>query len=192
MDIETVRTEALRKVGRNVVNFAKIEAGLKLLLSLNQSDGTAQTISEQWRRSQTHPNKKTLGLLVQEFNKKIMVDPSQAVHPADCSGSGISLSLWVTSNNPDRLKAQKRALSAIVAERNRLIHQDLAQLDTTDIEDYRQLIARLDEQNPRLLTHLETLGWILELVREGWTQVLSLLQSPEFLQQPESNSDDAE
>jgi hypothetical protein len=35
MDIETVRAEALRKLGRNVVNFAKIEAGLKLLLSLN-------------------------------------------------------------------------------------------------------------------------------------------------------------
>lgn len=121
-----------------------------------------------------------------------MVDPSQAVHPADCSGSGISLSLWVTSNNPDRLKAQKRALSAIVTERNRLIHQDLAQLDTTDIEDYCQLIAHLDEQNPRLLAQLETLGWILELVREGWTQVVSLLQSPEFLQQPESNLDDAE
>jgi hypothetical protein len=88
MDIETVRAEALRKVGRNVVNFAKIEAGLKLLLSLNQSEGTAQTISEQGRRSQTHPNKKTLGLLVQEFNKKIMVDPSQAVHPATALDQG--------------------------------------------------------------------------------------------------------
>jgi hypothetical protein len=40
MDIESVRTEALRKLGRNVVNFAKIEAGFKLLLSISQVEGT--------------------------------------------------------------------------------------------------------------------------------------------------------
>jgi len=34
VDLETIRSEALRKVGRNVVNFARLESGLKTLLSL--------------------------------------------------------------------------------------------------------------------------------------------------------------
>ena len=37
IDIEVVRTEALRKLGRNIVNFSKIEGTLKYLLSVSWS-----------------------------------------------------------------------------------------------------------------------------------------------------------
>ncbi len=36
IDIEVVRTEALGKLGRNIVNFSKIEGILKYLLSVTQ------------------------------------------------------------------------------------------------------------------------------------------------------------
>lgn len=39
IDIEVVRTEALRKLGRNIVNFSKIEGILKYLLSVSQIEG---------------------------------------------------------------------------------------------------------------------------------------------------------
>jgi hypothetical protein len=42
VDIEALRAEALRKLGRNIVNFAKIEAGFKYLLSVSQLDGTGK------------------------------------------------------------------------------------------------------------------------------------------------------
>lgn len=175
MDIEVVRTEALRKLGRNVVNFAKIEAGFKLLLSISQVEGTPKTISDQLRKNQTRLRKQTLGGLVQEFHKNVVSDPSQSEPKPDVSSEErISISFKFAYDDPDFSKAQKRARSNIVAERNRLIHQDLALLDTSSVEDYLKLISLLDEQNPRLLAHLDELRWMIELWRECLEDVKDL------------------
>lgn len=185
--IEAVRAEALRKLGRNVVNFSKIEAALKYLLSVSQFkeieiEGTEKTISDQLHRKRTRLRKHTLGKLVQEFNKNILGDASQCETTIDSSEAGISVSFKVTCNNPDFLKVQKRALSSIVAERNKLIHQDLAFLDTSSLEDYHKLISLLDEQNPRLLAHLEELGWMMKSLEKTWKAIENLSKSPNFPQ----------
>lgn len=180
-DIEAVRAEALRKLGRNIVNFSKIEMTLKHLLLVSQLDGTQKTISEQFSRKQTQLRKQTLGRVVEEFNKNILSDAEQS-EPAIESFQGIGFSVKVTCSNPDVLRTWKRQLSKIVTERNRLIHQDLAYLDTSSAEDYRKLIIHLDEQNPRLLAHLDELGWIIRLVGEGCKVFEELFKSPDFPQ----------
>ncbi|MCC5638908.1 hypothetical protein LC593_24375 [Nostoc sp. CHAB 5844] len=192
VDIEAVRSEALRKLGRNIVNFSKIEAVLKYLLSVGQLEGKEKTISEQLRRNQTRLRKQTLGSLVQDFHKNILGDANQSELTTDFSGVGISVSLKVSYNNPDFLKEQKRALRSIVTERNKLIHQDLAFIDTSSIEDYRNLITLLDEQNPRLLAQLEELKWIIESLRESWKAFQDLSKSPAFLQSIQSNQSDTQ
>ena len=191
VDIEAVRAEALRKLGRNIVNFSKIEAVFKYLLAVSQLEGKGQTISEQLLRNQTRLRKQTLGKLVQEFNKNILGDASQFEPTPDFSGAGISLSFKVTYNNPDFLKLQKRAFASIVAERNKLIHQDLAFLDTSSIEDCHNLITFLDEQNPRLLAQLEELRWMIENLRESLKAFKDLSKSPDFLQSIQSNQSNA-
>lgn len=187
VDIEAVRAEALRKLGRNIVNFSKIEAAFKYLLSVSQLEGTEKTISDKLRRNQTRLRKQTLGKLVQEFNKNILGDASQSESNPDFSGTGISLSFKVTYNNPDFLKVQKRTLASIVAERNKLIHQQLAFLDTSSVEDYHNLISLLDEQNPRLLAQLEELRWMIETLRESLKAFKDLSKSPDFIQRIQSN-----
>jgi len=97
----------------------------------------------------------------------------------------------VSSEEPDFLNAQKQALSDIVAERNKLIHQDLALLDTSSIEGYYNLISLLDEQNPRLLAHLEELGWMLTSCIEGLKDLQSFIKSPDFHQFIHSSQSDA-
>jgi len=191
VDIEAVRAEALRKLGRNIVNFSKIEAVFKYLLAVSQLEGTGQTISEQLHRNQTRLRKQTLGKLVEEFNKNILGDASQSEPTADFSGAGISWSLKVTYNNPDFLKLQKRTLVSIVAERNKLIHQDLAFIDTSSVEDLHNLIILLDEQNPRLLAQLEELRCIIESLRESLKAFKDLSKSPDFLQSIQSNQSNA-
>lgn len=109
MDIEAVRTEALRKLGRNVVNFAKIEGALKYLLLMSQVEGNPKTISDQLRKKQTRLRKQTLGRLIEEFNKNIVSDPNQSDPTLDSSGTEMSISLKITCNNPDFLEAKKRS-----------------------------------------------------------------------------------
>lgn len=187
VDIEAVRAEALRKLGRNIVNFSKIEAAFKYLLSVSQLEGSGRKISDELRRNQTRLRKQTLGKLVEEFNKNILADASQTEPTQDLSGAGISLSFKVTYNNPEFLKVQKRELARIVAERNKLIHQNLAFIDTSSVEDYHNLITLLDEQNPWLLDQLEELRWMIESLRESLKAFENLSKSPDFLQGIQSN-----
>ncbi len=170
IDIEVVRTEALRKLGRNIVNFSKIEGILKYLLSVTQIEGLSTSTRNRFVDNYERFRKHTLGMLVGKFHDTVLVDDSQSEAQPDSSEPGMSLSLKVSYSDSDCLNAQKQALLDIVAERNKLIHEYLAPLDTSSIEDYYKLISLLDEQNPRLLAHLEELGWMLtsciELVKD--------------------------
>ncbi len=183
IDIEIVRTEALKKLGRNIVNFSKIEGILKYLLSvsqINEIDGlsTRNSLLE----NQEKFRKQTLGRLVQQLHNTVLTDNDQSKTQPDSSELRVSLSFKVTYSDSDLLNIQKQALLDIVVERNKLIHQDLALLDTSSIEDYRKLISLLDEQNPRLLTHLENLGWMLTSLMEGLKDLQSFTKSPDFYQ----------
>lgn len=175
-DIEAVSTEALRKLGRNILNFSKIEASFKLLLSVNHVEGTTKTIGDKLKDRQRKLRKKSLGNLVTEFNKSIFRDVKKPQPPGGLSKPWFSLSLTIPSEHS---KEWKQTLRALVKERNRLIHQDLAQIDVASSEDYRNLISLLDEQNPRLLAHLDDLRWMLCSLSET---VQSIQQSPELLQ----------
>ncbi|BCU13686.1 hypothetical protein [Microcystis aeruginosa] len=182
IDIEVVRTEALRKLGRNIVNFSKIEGTLKYLLSVTQSEELSTSTRNQFVDNYERFRKQPLGYLVGKLHNTVLVDDSQSEPQLDSSELGMSWSFKATYSDPDFLTAQKQALSDIVAERNKLIHEDLALLDTSSIEDYYKLISFLDEQNPRLLAHLEELGWMLTSFIEGIKDLQEFIKSPDFHQ----------
>ncbi|PZV13165.1 MAG: hypothetical protein DCF20_15905 [Pseudanabaena sp.] len=160
MDIETIRTEALRKLGRNIVNFSKIEGALKYLLSIAKNEGNRQKLSDKLLGDRERINKQTLGTLVRDFYKNVLGNAIQADFPED-DPKWVSILLNISYSDQEFLKIKKQEFLGIVAERNKLIHQDLANLDTSSIEDYRKLIIYLDEQNPRLLNYLAELGEII-------------------------------
>ncbi|ARI81281.1 hypothetical protein IQ224_17675 [Microcystis sp. LEGE 00066] len=191
IDIEVVRTEALRKLGRNIVNFSKIEGILKYLLSVSQLEGLSTSTHNQLVDNYERFRKHTLGRLVQKLHNTVLVDDSQSEAQLDSSELGMSLSFKVPYSDSDFLNAQKQALSDIVAERNKLIHEDLALLDTSSIEDYYKLISLLDEQNPRLLAHLKELGWMLTSFIEGIKDLQEFIKSPDFHQFIHSSQSDA-
>lgn len=182
IDIEVVRTEALRKLGRNIVNFSKIEGTLKYLLSVSQIERLSASTRNQLVDNHERFRKRTLGQLVKELHNTVLVDDSQSEPQLDSSELGMSWSFKATYSDSDFLNAQKQALSDIVLERNKLIHQDLALLNTSSIEDYYKLISFLDEQNPRLLAHLEELGWMLTSFIEGIKDLQEFIKSPDFHQ----------
>ena len=191
IDIEVVRTEALRKLGRNIVNFSKIEGILKYLLSVSQIERLSTSTRNQFVDSHERFRKRPLGQLVKELHNTVLVDDSQSEAQLDSSELGMSLSFKVSYSDSDFLNAQKQALLDIVAERNKLIHEDLALLDTSSIEDYYKLISFLDEQNPRLLAHLEELGWMLTSFIEGIKDLQEFIKSPDFHQFIHSSQSDA-
>jgi hypothetical protein len=180
IDIEVVRTEALRKSGRNIVNLSKIEGLFKFLLSVSRIEGNAEEIQKQVDSNSTKLHKQTLGKLIQKFYKDVLVNTNQMDNLTTSSTSGMTSYIKVAYDDADSLEARKRSLSDIVTERNNLIHHDLAALDTTRIEDYQRLIQRLDEQNPRLLSHVELLGGIINHSRNSMNVIADYFASLEL------------
>jgi hypothetical protein len=77
--------------------------------------------------------------------------------------------------------AQRRsALVNLVAERNRLIHEDLLNIDLKSREECEELSARMDEQYTRIRRHLDHFNSLRTNFQEMATEFGRLLESDEF------------
>ena len=156
VDIETIRSEALRKVGRNVVNFARLESGLKILLSLCIS-GTPKELKKKKRRRIQENRTKTLGELAMHFSSSLAKGQKGLEDiPENLDDIHISLSFSVGDDKGSR--NFRKSLLELVKDRNNLIHHRLAELDSTSVDSYRMLIEYLDEQQKRIIEKLDAIG----------------------------------
>ena len=158
-ELVALRDEALRKVGRNVVNFQKVEACLKYLIAVSDVQSTKDGLGAKHKRRNTTIQKLPLGHLSEAFYQSIYGAEPAALH-ADDSQIVMSTSFRVEADAAT-IKQQKRTLSALVTERNKLIHRDLSGFDHNSISSCRNLIAMLDEQNVRVLSQLEQLATLI-------------------------------
>ncbi|WP_259726151.1 hypothetical protein [Synechococcus sp. CS-1332] len=162
VDIETIRSEALRKVGRNVVNFARLESGLKILLSLCIS-GTPKELKRKKRRRIQENRSKTLGELAMHFGSSLAKGQENLEHiPENLDDIHISLSFSVGDDKGSR--KFRKSLLELVKDRNNLIHHRLAELDSTSVDSYRMLIEYLDEQQKRIIEKLDSIRILLDLL----------------------------
>lgn len=162
VDIETIRSEALRKVGRNVVNFARLESGLKILLSLCIS-GTPKELKKKKRRRIQENRTKTLGELAMQFSSSLAKGQKGLEDiPENLDDIHISLSFSVGDDKGSR--NFRKSLVELVKDRNDLIHHRLAELDSTSVDSYRMLVEYLDEQQKRIIAKLDAIGALLDLL----------------------------
>jgi hypothetical protein len=162
VDIETIRSEALRKVGRNVVNFARLESGLKILLSLFIS-GTPKELKKKKRRRIQENRTKTLGELAVHFNGSLAKAQNGLEDiPDNLDDIHISLSFSVGDDKGSRYF--RKSLLELVKDRNNLIHHRLAELDSSSVDSYRMLIEYLDEQQKRIIEKLDAIRDLHDLL----------------------------
>jgi len=180
-DIESLRNEALRKIGRNVVNFQKIETALKVLIVATKVEGTPNDLASRQANKAAAIHNQTLGALAEAFYKHVYKDGGSSEGSENPSDIWISTSFGI-EGDPTAIKEEKRTLLALVAERNKLIHKDLGSFDHNSVESCSHLIAVLDEQNKRILQQLDRLKWIIDIYKQVAEEVREWIDSDEFLQ----------
>lgn len=190
VDIEALRTEALRKVGRNVVNFQKIEACLKYLLAVSNIEGTSTIIASRRRVKEKDLRRRSLGDLAQAFHTNLFSDEAPSAAPPDLPEIWASISIKVIAD-AGAVTQRKRALSALVAERNKLIHQELVRFDHNSAQSCHDLINVLDAQNVRILEQLRELKLLIDTVKEHVAEIQSWVTSDDLLQHLQSDPHDA-
>jgi hypothetical protein len=174
------RNEVLRKIGRNVVNFQKMEAMLKFLNTQQAMSGSLSDISKLAARAKKVTSKQPMGRLADAFVRSVYSAKQGAVRQDDPTEVSFSFSVRIEAD-PALAAERKRALRSVVAERNKLIHKWAASFNPNSLETCEALAADLDKQNAKVLPEYETLKAIVLAVREYQRQAAQYLASNAFL-----------
>jgi len=173
------RDEVLRKIGRNLVNFQRMETMLKFLNANQRISGTASDLAEISARLKKHTSKMPMGHLAEEFVRSVYSSHEAAEH-IDSDEISVTFSFRIEADAA-LVAERKKALRAVVRERNKLVHQWLSEFDPNSRESCQELGAALDEQNARVIPELEILRAIIRTFRESQREVTKFLMSEDFL-----------
>ncbi len=190
--LEKVRSEALQKVGRNVVNFAKIEAALKLLLASINIAGSPKDLLEKKQHSAKVNRKKPLGEIAMLLNRSLEREAENPIRiPETLDEIYISLSFRIEDEKGSSNQFQK-SLMELVKDRNDLIHHRLAELDGTSARSHMILIEYLDEQHTKIIAKLEMIRSFIELLMASHKGLANILECYPTQSPPHDDTLDAQ
>jgi hypothetical protein len=190
LDLSELRDATLRRIGRNVVNFQKLETALKSLVPATNASGTLSELAAKRAVRQKELRKMPLGHLTKEFHSGIYGGAATASEPSDLTEAHFSLSMRVEAD-PETIRKSKQSLLALVKERNRLIHSDLACTDFNSSSECSRISAMLDEQNERLSAQLQELAELRRAHVMAIKLFVAAVESGEFASEARRPTDDA-
>jgi hypothetical protein len=175
-ELKSLQSKALGSLGRNVLHFHRLELRLKLLLLLSDYEGPPGNCVAFLKKRAGILRKTTLGPLAKAWNAKVLPFGAPSRTGKTLPDSHMALR-FRAETKPEHAKAMKRQLRSIVAERNRLIHQDLTTFDPNSGESCRKLIALLDKQNQRIIPQIKALEQLHSAAVAGFQTLLDSLRS---------------
>lgn len=178
-ELAEAQSEALQKIGRNVLNFQRMEAMLKYLVARNEISGPVSGLEAIRKRSIGAAAKKPMGQLAESFIRSLYVARSgcNGDPASDQTAASFSFSL---EGDDEYKKERKKALRHIVASRNKLIHQWLADFDPRSIQSCNDLSRKLDEQREMIREEFEVLRSIILAIAEFGREFDKYIQPGEF------------
>jgi hypothetical protein len=154
------------------------------------SEGTLSELPIRQAELVRKHKKSSLGDLAAAYHKRVFQPPIETSIDDVVLEPAFAFSVRI-ERAPDDIASQKRALRSLVAERNRLIHNDLLSVDLNSAEQCEALSARLDEQNTRLRQELNELNAFRTGLREVAEELMKFIESEEFAKLLRGESDDA-
>lgn len=110
------RDEVLRKIGRNLVNFQRMEAMLKLLNANQCISGTISDLAEISERAKKQASKMPMGQLAEEFLRAVY-SSHETTEQGDSDEASVMFSFRIEADAA-LVAERKRALRVVVRERN--------------------------------------------------------------------------
>jgi hypothetical protein len=184
---DNLRDEALRKVGRNIVNLQKMERALKLLIVLSDLKGPISELKGVYKKRLADVEKLTMGRLADKaVDILYSAADTDAEAPDDVEGAWVAFGFRIEGGAEGK-KATRKALSFVVQERNRLVHKMLSEFDSASVESCRALIDLLDRQHERITPHFElVMGW-LRFLHECRMNLPEALEAGKLLERDNEN-----
>lgn len=180
IELSSQREEVLRKIGRNVVNFQKMEGMLKFLNAQQALNGELKDIPQIAARAKKSTSNLPMGRLADAFLKSAYSSAAGVTEPSEGENVTVSFSFRIEAD-PALTKERKKALRSVVIERNNLIHKWLASFDPNSLESCRALETALDAQHARIWPEFQTLKGILGALKYHHAELSRYLASDDFM-----------
>ena len=172
-DYKNLRLEAFQRIGRNIINFQRVEAALKFLSVIIDVQAHPETFEKVLEEKLKLTEKQTLGMIAPKVVDRLYglhdtdKDDEDGTDEDEIGGEDVTISIKIYMlMSSDSLKRRKDHLSKLIKERNNLVHKELSELDFSSISSCYCLIETLDEQNIRILQQLDEFKWIFESLSE--------------------------
>jgi len=157
--------DALYAVGRNVVNFQRLEHILKQLAWFAPICATPSRLQSEVEKRRARVELLTLGGAVRKWIESEFHTAEQKQVAGLDQQIIIYFGFALPGRCPEYFDQLSRELESLAQERNCLIHQDLARLNFEDEAECDALSIQLDAQNERIIRMTEFLGTILEQMK---------------------------
>ncbi len=165
-EIDTLRNEVLRKIGRNVVLFQKLEALMKGVAAFRNLSGSVTTLWQTFEENFAGVANQTMGQLINTFK-----DGLYAAEQAELDSAEERSEVWISfsfhiEGDAAFVESRNRALADVVANRNALIHKLLPKWNSDSFESCRLLEQHLDEQCIPVRAEIAHFQKLLETIRD--------------------------
>jgi len=180
VELEAVRNEVLRKIGRNMLLYQQVEHMFKYLVANGRIEGYASELKANHKRRVETISKQTLDATVGQYlEDNRTVNGQINSDPVDLKEAHFSFTFKL---DIDAVYYEKRkdALASLVAERNELIHHLLPRLYPETIERWLETEKLLDAQREKLLPEIKHLKSMVDALQEGRKELAEYLRSDEY------------
>ena len=166
VDIQELRNEVLRKLGRNLLVFQHIESLLKFFVSSGSVSANLGEFMSTLSYQQESVRKKMMGQLIDPlmsvlYERKVNVEVGQ-----DLQEVQISVSMGLDSDS-ESVERHRESLEFVIQSRNELVHHFFPRVQSGSIEDWLAAGLYLDEQRKLVLPELEFLAGVARALSEG-------------------------
>ncbi|TAK64906.1 hypothetical protein [Methylobacter sp.] len=183
LDLIKMRDEVLRKIGRNLLNFQKIELMLKHLITNGRMSGPMSEFKENQERRAAVVHKQTMGNLVGQFIENTFSEhDNSSQSTAELKEPYFSFSFTVDAD-ADFYESKRQALKSLVDDRNDLIHHLLPRFNPESIDSCLEIEQYLDQQRERLIPEYDHLKSLIESFEEAKKIHADFLNSEEGIKQ---------
>lgn len=175
-----VRDELLRKIGRNLVNFQKLEKLLKCIILSTKMSGSITELEANKSQNADEVHVQTMGTLVKRYLDHIHSDDSDsAISDQQITEPHIYFSISFVAD-PNYVEIKKELLESLLRERNHLVHHLLLDVDLESVESCLQMSQKLDEQRERQKAEHEYLQFQLKHISDIHAELAAYYASDEF------------
>jgi hypothetical protein len=185
LDLIKMQDKVFGKIGRNLLNFQKIELMLKYLITNGRMSGYMSEFKANQERRAAAIHKQTMGQMVGKFIENTFQVPIESHQtPIEAKEPHFSFSFTVETDS-DFYESKRQALKSLVSDRNDLIHHLLPRFNPNSFESCLEIEQYLDQQRERLVPEYDHLKSLIDNFEEVKKLHVDFLNSEECIKQIE-------